>query len=192
MKIYSSDFKKVDTLPILKDVIRLRRDVYVQQYPKVSFEQYDFFDYFSTIWFGCNNKGKVISTSRLVEDSQCGLPSEEYVAEHIKPMRIEGLKIAEFGRLINVDKSNRNMVSYHFRAAYLEALEKNVDVIIMVTSAKKKLFYSRVFGAKVICKNIGTSFGSDDIFALYAWVIKDTAEEFFHWTNLVKSHKLVS
>lgn len=175
---------KIGSVSEFNHVIRLRKEVYSQQYPAVDLSGYDIFDFHASIWLGRNNKEEVVSTSRLVKDSDSGLPSESHIKPYIHSMRLSGYKLAEFGRLINIERSNSHHIKAHFKAAYLAAISQSIDTVLLVTSAKKKKFYVRYFGAKVLCSNIGEDFGSGNVFSLYSWSIQSTAHAFFSWVNL--------
>lgn len=192
MSFDNNPLKIVSCISEFKQVIQLRKDIYSEKYPSVDLSFYDIFDFHASIWLGQSDSCKAVSTSRLVCDSDSGLPSEKYIKKYINHLRMSGYKLAEFGRLINIDKSSVHNVSAHFREAYLNAVFNSVDTILLVTSAHKKAFYSRRIGAKVLCDDIGENFGSDDVFSLYAWHLDSTSENFFSWVRLPMSKRLVS
>lgn len=164
-------------------IISLRNSVYEKIYPKIPSlwaDQYDFGKE-ATLFYSQDGQGHIKSTSRLVEDDINGLPSEKYVKNVIQPYRKKGMRIAEFGKFVNTAAPSGLIVKSHHQALYETAQAKNIDIIIIVTSLKRQSLYAKRVGAEILSKDIQEDFGSNQIFAAYAWSLKDTRSGFFRW-----------
>lgn len=168
-------------------VLALRNKVYREIYPAIGEQRADIYDFGinTTIFFSKDSNGNIISSSRLVsDDSQDGLPSETYIHSTVEPYRKQGLRLAEFGKFVNVSSGGNYIAKLHHRAIYSLAANTEIDVVIMVAPNKRKSLYVKWMGAKVLIEDINQSFGSDQPFSVYAWPIKQTKPRFFRWAAI--------
>lgn len=148
----------------------------------------DPYDFGARIWATLDSKGFINSSVRLVLDGPAGLPSETLIGPCLAPLRDQGLRMAEIGRLIvgNVEAPTQLSRRY-YSLVWAEALCAGVDTLIMVARQSKQTLYIPYFGAHLLCTDIGEDFGSGTPFTLFRWDVRNTAPAFFTWAGLTST-----
>jgi hypothetical protein len=180
-----STITKINNLTLYKRGLNLRAAVYGRLFPGVEApgnpDPFDFFG--ASLWISTDITGNAVSMSRLVVDSDAGLPSENVLAPLIAARRERGERFAEFGRLINTSGDAR-AIKLHYAQIYYEGQRLGIETILMVAPLAKRRLYVRHFGAELLSANIGNDYGSGIIFAVYAWQLAKTKNPFFKWTGI--------
>lgn len=177
----------VNSPPLYQQVLQLRKKVYGELFPAIkNVGNPDLFDFGARVWVTLDESRCVNSTSRLVLDSEAGLPSEAYLKNHVMHLRNAGAKLAEFGRFINFSSHHSSLISkHHYRHLFFEATHLQVDTVLIVAPQIKYSLYAEKFGAKLLCEDIHEDYGCGKAFALYAWNLNSVAKSFFEWIGLV-------
>lgn len=150
-------------------VLEFRARVYRQHYPAITHpDAPDIYDFGSHYFTTVNGAGEVTSCSRLVLDSEKGLPSEPYLTQHLESYRRSGQRLAELGRMA-VDDDTPGVVIAHFAHALQVARQCSVAFIVFVAPWQKRAFYIKYLGAQLICADIQESYGSGKTFSIYVW-----------------------
>jgi hypothetical protein len=150
-------------------VLSFRETVYAECYPAIkSAGVPDILDFASHYFTSLNHNGEVTSCSRLVLDSDCGLPSEVFLNRHIAPYRLRGAHLAELGRMAVRDSGSRIALA-HFAQAFDLCRRLNVHYMVFVAPLKKRDFFTKFLGAELLCDDINEDFGSHKTFAIYIW-----------------------
>lgn len=163
-----------------------RKKEYGRVLPNITGFNNDKHDDYASVLFTENSDGDLTSTGRIVFDNPLGLPEENLVSNLIKGHRQAGLRLAEYGRVIIRD-TGKDLLKEYFKAAYLIAINNNIDSIIVVSKQKDVPFYTKMIGAVLLSDDVGETFGGKDPYACVDWKISNTKPRFFSWCNLHRS-----
>ncbi len=180
--VIKSPCKLVKDTPTYNRVNAFRQPVYQKLYPGVSQLDIDPYDKNALILYRKNKANEIRSTFRLALDGDQGLPEERFLTHHLLARRKQGMKIGEFGRLVNIDGILGLQECYG--SAYQIAKLLNIDTIAIVTRMQYAKFHVDKIGAKILCEDIGDSFGSKYIFGVFAWDLAHTKDSFFEWSGI--------
>ncbi|MCH9638537.1 MAG: hypothetical protein K0U40_03485 [Betaproteobacteria bacterium] len=175
-------FKLVKDMPTYNRVKAFWHPIYQKLYPDVPQLDIDPGDQNALVLYRENATDEIRSSFRIALDCDQGLPEERFLAQHLLTRRKQGMKIGEFGRLVNVDSIFGLKECYC--SLYQIAKYIGIDTIVIVTSMQYENFYIKKIGAEQLCDDIGTTFGSDHVFGAFAWDLAKTNVDFFKWTGI--------
>lgn len=171
-----------NTLKEQEEVYQLRAKAYKDIYPGFTMPKHESYDSQGVTFYSRNKENKVVSTIRLTQDNEFGLPSEEYYSGAIEKYRQAGYQLLEFGRMINLSGDIKVLKKYH-RVVYDIAKKMKIDFIIMALKQKDVAFYQHLVGVEILVDNLGIPHGGKDKMSGVAWNLNDTKPYFFKWTN---------
>lgn len=180
--VIKSPCKLVKDISTYNRVNAFWQPIYQELYPGVSQLDIDPYDKNALILYRKNIANEIRSTFRLALDCEQGLPEERFLTHHLLTRRKQGIKIAEFGRLVNVDSILGLQECYG--GVYQIAKLLNIDTIVIVTRMQYAKFHVDKIGAEILCEDIGASFGSKYVFGAFAWDLANTKDSFFEWAGI--------
>ena len=157
----------------MRNIWKLRTTEYNKHYSEFSCNDDDNFDQDALLLFSKNKSGKMISTGRIIFDSPYGLPAEIIIKNEIDKLREQGFIVAELSKLA-ISEEASGLLSDYIETFYKVALQQNVDRLIFICKEKSAVIYRRLVGAKVLVSNVNYSYGTNDVFSLLEWRIKES------------------
>lgn len=166
----SNDIRIINTSSVFREVRSLRKEQF-EKYP-ASGDSIDKFDLNSFILTGYNSKEILTSTGRIVFDSSLGLPADEYAKDEINKLRKENLVIAELSKFAIAPEA-KGMLRSYLKAYYEIALSLGIDSYISINPSKDVNIYKKIYAARVLVKDIGYSYGTNNTFSMMEYKIKE-------------------
>ena len=176
--------KVPDYLQILSDakllpiIWQLRSQLYNKRYSGFSNEETDNFDQYSLVLYSQNAHQHIISTGRLVIDSESGLPADEYVKDELDILRTQGLMLAEPSKFA-ISKEAQGLLVTYLQTFYEIGMALNIDVFIFIINRKNVGLYEKMVDAKVLKEDIVYSYGTTSRFSLLICSIQKELPYFF-------------
>lgn len=168
---------------LLPNIWQLRSQLYSKRYTGFSNEQTDTFDQHALVLYSQNTKQQVISTGRLVMDSECGLPADEYAKEELDVLRAQGLMLAEPSKFA-ISKEAQGVLVTYLQTFYEIGMALSIDAFIFIINEKNIALYEKIVDARVLKENIGFSYGTASRFSLLMCSIQKEPPCFFSaWGN---------
>jgi len=166
----SNDIRIINPSSTLQDV-RLLREKQFKKYPNGG-DTIDKFDLNSFILTGYNSKETLTSTGRIVFDSSFGLPADKYAKKEIDKLREENLVIAELSKFAIAPEA-KGMLRSYLKAYYEIAVSLGIDSYVSINPSKDVNIYKKIYAARVLVKDIGHSYGTNNTFSMMEYKIKE-------------------
>lgn len=186
--------KQLKIASTTEDIHRIenfRKKLFQPFYPNSNNYYYDKYDRYSIILFTENNEGEILSTARLVFDSDKGLPADKYAKKQIDICRDGGLSLLEVSRFAIADEARTlGLFPIYYKAFYQLAAENNISSMIIVINTKGVNFHKKRIGANILVDNVKYSGNKNFQFSCMEWKISETKDKFLNWANIEKlNHK---
>jgi hypothetical protein len=164
-------------------ILAFRRNQYEALYPEAITSEIDVHDRQSVILYTRDaDSGEIQSTARIAMDGENGLPEESILRPILVRHGFTG-NFAEIGRfVIDGHASSADLLKSYYRAFYHIAVAMDISAYLLVARCKEIPFYRKRVNARLLCDDIGTSFGSvDHRFCVLFWPIAQTGTALLNW-----------
>ncbi len=169
------------------DLLRIenfREALFRPLYPELDDSHNDQYDKHSLILFTENGQGEIISTARMIFDSEDGFPSDDYAKEYIDQRRKAGLNLLEVSRFAISDEARKlGLLPVYYRAFYELSLENDIDSMIIAINSKGVGFHKSRVGAELLIDSINNIAGSNFQFSCMEWKLAETKDKFLKWVG---------
>ncbi|WP_020395612.1 class I SAM-dependent methyltransferase [Thiolinea disciformis] len=187
--------KVADSPHDLKRVKAFREKIFRPLYPHLTNADHDQHDYAAVHLFTEDIQGNIVSSARLVFDSEYDLPADTYAKTWLDNQRQLGAKLMEVSRFaIDDDDRQISLLRIYHRAFYEIARANHIEKIMIVINKKSLKFYANRVGAKMVLNSINAIAGSEFEFSCMEWNTKLTKSSFIQWIKgeekLLASKKL--
>ncbi len=167
----------------LNEIIDFKKDYYNDDRSEVKNFHDDGFDQDSYVLFSKNIKGEIVSTARLLMDSEKGFPEEEILPDSVHSMRREGKKVAELGRLVIVEDTGA-MLRRYYKSIYNISMCHDIDIVLIVMKKRNIPSHNKMMAISVLSYDMGNSWDEEQgELCLVAWDIKADQPRFHKWVS---------
>ncbi len=163
-----------------QEVKELRKAGLSEIYPDMDLDN-DFYDRHGLTLYKRDHFGVLKFTVRLTFDGPFGLPESEF----IKPLKENGRRFIELGRLVITTK-NINDLKLLYRSCYHVALATGHNSIVMAMKPKDIAFHKRLMGVSVICEDMKVNYGGPYSLVCVVWDLEKTNEKFYKWAQVCR------
>ena len=183
-QILPKEMKLANTQEELEKIRQFKETYCSSDRSGVSDFHHDGYDDLSYVVYGEDEQGSVISTSRLLMDSEKGFPEEIRFPQAIADMRRAGIKLAELGRLLIVE-NNVTQFRCHYKSVFLLARLKQIDTVLIMMKRKHVSSHHKMMSVEVLANNMGFSWDEEQAeLSLVAWDINASQPKFCKWVGL--------
>ena len=165
-------------------VVQFIKDDYKTSFPSLKPAQSSDYIDNSFNFYTEDDQGEIDSTISLVVDSEQGFPEEHLLREDIQYYRDEGLRIFQLGRFVVSGKDHGAKRAMRLlQVLYLLPKLVGGNVVLGMVRTKDIVLHEKRFGAKVLNRNTGETYGSEHEFATVAWLLNQLKPAFFQKTG---------
>lgn len=165
-----------------REIWKLRQAEFSKLYPACTHFEDDAHDGYACVLYSQDSSKGIISTGRIVFDGPLGLPADLIIKEEIDKLRNKKIRLAEFSKFV-ISHDARGLLPRYFFTYYEIAMAYNIDSVVFIIRNKNVKLYVQTIGARILIEDVKYNYGTNYVFSLLEWPIKEVKDIFLkNWS----------